>query len=98
MPSIGHLAQTTQGQSHGEHEVLESFVIGFRNEERYGTRLIEEVNQGGHHDGDGGNQPRTGSDQQALFTVQRKTSTVSWMHVSKSSHVMPSTFSALALE
>ena len=98
MPCVGHLHRTTNGQTKGEHRTVQACEIGFRDEERYGAWTCECVKGHGHQNRDGWYEITRSSKEQALVVGQRKTSTVSWMHVSKSSHSSPSTFSALALE
>ena len=98
VPGKGHLKQSTNGQPEREHCVLKSSVVGFGDKKRDSPRLVHEVNQRCNNHRQAWDDPCARGDQQPLFTAQRKTSTVSWMHVSKSSHTMPSTFSALALE
>ena len=97
-PAWDGVDHTAYRQADGEDESLEPARVGFRDEKRGCPRFAQQVNEGRHHNGEAGREPSTTGDQEALLPGQRKASTVSWMHVSKSSHSIPKTFSALALE
>lgn len=71
VPGVGHLSQSTEGETCGKHHPVDAGVVGFRNEKGDISRSSKTVKEHGDHDGERWQAVTGAGGQQTLVVRQR---------------------------